>query len=44
MLVWAAGSFAGLLKRNEAIARWQNKVVGGIHIALGLQLALQERR
>jgi threonine/homoserine/homoserine lactone efflux protein len=44
LLAWAAGSFAGFLKRNEAIARWQNKVVGGIYIGLGLQLALQERR
>jgi threonine/homoserine/homoserine lactone efflux protein len=44
LLAWVAGSFAGFLKRNGAIARWQNKVVGGIYMALGLQLALQERR
>jgi threonine/homoserine/homoserine lactone efflux protein len=44
LLAWAAGAFAGFLKRNEAIARWQNKVVGGIYIGLGLQLAMQERR
>ncbi len=44
LLAWAAGSFAGFLRRNEAIVRWQNRVVGGIYIGLGLQLALQERR
>lgn len=44
LLAWIAGSFADFLKRNAAIARWQNKVVGGIYIGLGLQLALQERR
>lgn len=35
LLAWAAGSFAALLKRNPAIARWQGKVAGGIFIALG---------
>jgi threonine/homoserine/homoserine lactone efflux protein len=44
LLALAAGSFAAFLKRNQAIARWQGKVVGSIYVGLGVQLALQERR
>jgi threonine/homoserine/homoserine lactone efflux protein len=44
MLAYAAGTVAGFIKRHSAIGRWQGKVVGSIYIALGVQLALQERR
>ena len=44
LLAFGAGTASRWLTRNSAIARWQNKVVGSIYLALGLQLALQERR
>lgn len=42
-----AVSAAGVSKwflRNSRIGRWQGKAIGSIYVALGLQLALQERR
>ncbi len=38
-----AGWFGNFLKRNPAVMRWQGKVVGGIYLALGIRLALQEK-
>ncbi len=38
-----AGGLGRFLRRNPAVLRWQNKVVGGIYCALGVRLALQER-
>ena len=38
-----AGWIGGFLRRNPVVLRWQGKVVGGIYIALGARLALQEK-
>ena len=38
-----AGWGGGFLRRHPAVLRWQGKVVGGIYVALGARLALQER-
>jgi len=39
----AAGKIGNFLRTNRTVLRWQGKVVGSIHCALGLRLALQER-
>lgn len=39
----AAGRVGVFLKSSPTIARWQNKVVGGLFCAFGVHLALQER-
>lgn len=39
----SAGHIGVYLRRNQVIARWQGKFVGGIYCALGLRVALQER-
>jgi threonine/homoserine/homoserine lactone efflux protein len=38
-----AGWVGNFLRRHPAVLRWQGKVVGGIYVALGARLALQER-
>jgi threonine/homoserine/homoserine lactone efflux protein len=43
-LALSAARVSQWIGRNSSIGKWQGKVVGGIYIALGLQLALQERR
>jgi threonine/homoserine/homoserine lactone efflux protein len=43
LIACGAGSFGRLLTRHRGIGRWQGKVVGGIYLALGAKLALQER-
>ena len=43
LAIFAAGA-SGWLKRRSLLARWQGKLTGTIYIALGLQLALQERK
>jgi threonine/homoserine/homoserine lactone efflux protein len=44
LLALGAASVAGWLGRHSAIGKWKGKLVGSIYIALGVQLALQERR
>lgn len=43
-LALSAARVSQWIGRNSSIGKWQGKVVGTIYIALGLQLALQERR
>jgi threonine/homoserine/homoserine lactone efflux protein len=43
LAIFAAGA-SGWLKRRTFLSKWQGKLTGTIYIALGLQLALQERR
>jgi threonine/homoserine/homoserine lactone efflux protein len=43
LAIFASGA-SGWLKRRRFLSKWQGKLTGGIYIALGLQLALQERR
>lgn len=43
-LALSAARVSQWIGRNSSIGKWQGKVVCGIYIALGLQLALQERR
>lgn len=38
-----AGGLGNFLRRNQAVLRWQGKVVGSIYCALGARLALQDR-
>ena len=38
-----AGWIGGFLRCNPVVLRWQGKVVGGVYIALGARLALQEK-
>lgn len=38
----SAGSLGTFLRRNPAVAKWQNKAVGAIYCALGIRLALQQ--
>ena len=40
----SAGGVGAFLRRNPIVLRWQGKVVGGIYCALGVRLALQEKR
>lgn len=42
-VAFGAGWVGAFLRRHPAVLRWQGKVVGGIYVALGLRLALQER-
>lgn len=42
-LAGVAGAFGGWLRRNPRFAAWQQRVTGGIFVALGARLALQER-
>ncbi|MBX2805113.1 MAG: LysE family translocator [Hyphomicrobiales bacterium] len=44
MLAVFAAATSNWLQRKSVIGRWQGKLTGAIYIALGLQLALQERR
>ena len=44
LLSVCAASVSRWLKGNSTLGRWGNKIVGGTYIALGVQLALQERR
>ena len=44
LLAVCAARVSRWIGRNSAIGKWQGKVIGSIYIALGLQLALQERR
>ncbi|HKJ62517.1 MAG TPA: LysE family translocator [Hyphomicrobiales bacterium] len=44
LLAIFAARASGWLNRGSFIAKWQGKLVGSIYIALGLQLALQDRR
>lgn len=39
----AAAGVGAFLKTRSSVAKWQNKVVGGLYCALGIRLALQER-
>ena len=39
-----ASAIAGSLKRHPSIESWRPRVTGGIYFALGLNLALQDRR
>jgi threonine/homoserine/homoserine lactone efflux protein len=43
LIALGAGWLARWLMRHPGIGRWQGKVVGGIYLALGIRLALQER-
>ena len=43
-LALSAARVSQWIGRNSSIGKWQGKVVGTIYIAVGLQLALQERR
>ena len=43
VVAFGAGWVGGFLRRNPAVLRWQGKVVGGIYLALGVRLALQEK-
>ncbi|MFY1825245.1 LysE family translocator [Myxococcus fulvus] len=38
-----AGAFGGWLRRSPRFAVWQQRVTGGVFVALGARLALQER-
>lgn len=38
-----AGGLGHFLRRNPAVQRWQQKVVGGLYCALGIRLALVDR-
>ncbi len=42
-LAGAAGAFGGWLRRNPRAAAWQQRVTGGVFVALGARLALQGR-
>ena len=42
-LAFAAGSVSGWVNRHRQIGKWQGKVIGSIYLALGVQLALQQR-
>lgn len=44
LLALGAARISKWLGRHSSIGRWQGKFIGGIYIALGLQLAFQERR
>ncbi|MFY0613269.1 MAG: LysE family translocator [Hyphomicrobiaceae bacterium] len=44
LLAVCAAGVSKWIGRNSSIGRWQGKAIGSIYIALGLQLALQERR
>jgi threonine/homoserine/homoserine lactone efflux protein len=39
----AAGQLGRFLARHKRIGRWQNRITGGIFLALGVRLALQRR-
>jgi len=39
----SGGGIARMLARNPAVAWWQNRLVGGIFLALALRLALSDR-
>ncbi len=43
VVAFCAGWLGGFLRRNPVVLRWQGKVVGGIYLALGARLALQEK-
>lgn len=43
LLAFGAGSIARWLQDRPAVARLQGKIVGGIYLALGARLTLQER-
>ncbi|AGC46831.1 homoserine/threonine efflux protein [Myxococcus stipitatus DSM 14675] len=42
-LAGVAGGFGAWLRRNPRFAAWQQRVTGGVFVALGARLALQER-
>ena len=44
LLALCAARISKWIGRHSSIGRWQGKFIGGIYIALGLQLAFQERR
>ncbi len=44
LLALGAARTSKWIGRHSSIGRWQGKFIGGIYIALGLQLAFQERR
>ena len=44
LLALAAARISKWIGRHSSIGRWQGKLIGGIYITLGLQLAFQERR
>lgn len=44
LLAVCAAGVSKWIGRNSSIGRWQGKAIGSIYVALGLQLALQERR
>ncbi|WP_298982081.1 LysE family translocator [uncultured Roseibium sp.] len=39
----SAGVLGDYLKKNPAVVKWQNKVVGLIFVSMGVRLALQEK-
>lgn len=39
----SAGALGNYLRKNPAVVKWQNKVVGLIFVSLGVRLALQEK-
>lgn len=39
----SAGALGDYLRKNPAVVKWQNKVVGLIFVSLGVRLALQEK-
>lgn len=43
VVAFCAGWLGGFLRRNPVVLRWQGKAVGGIYLALGARLALQEK-
>ncbi|MGF1475765.1 MAG: LysE family translocator [Geminicoccaceae bacterium] len=44
IIAFSAGAASTWLRTNRTIAKWQGKLVGSVYIALGLQLAFQDRR
>lgn len=38
-----AGQIGHILRHNQTVRTWQNRVVGAIYVGLGVRLALQER-
>lgn len=43
IVAFCAGGVGRFLRQNPTVLRWQGKVVGGIYVALGIRLALQEK-
>ena len=42
-VAWSSARISGGLMRNARFARWFNRCVGGLFVALGIKLALSER-